>query len=253
MAGLLENQVALITGGSSGIGRASALVFAEEGAKVVVAARRVAEGEETARLVRAAGGDAAFVRADVSKNGDVEAMVRFAVETYGRLDCAFNNAGVEKDSLRIVDFPQEDWDEVIAINLTGVWLCMKHEIRQMLAQGAGAIVNNSSTDGLVGDANVNAAYVASKHGVVGLTKSVGLEYARQNIRVNAVCPGWVRTPMVTDGVTEAQVQATVEREEPVGRIGEPEEVARAAAWLCSDAASFITGAALPVDGGVVAR
>ncbi len=253
MAGLLENQVALITGGSSGIGRASALVFAEEGAKVVVAARRIAEGEETARLVRAAGGDAAFVRADVSKNGDVEAMVRFAVETYGRLDCAFNNAGVEKDSLRIVDFPQEDWDEVIAINLTGVWLCMKHEIRQMLAQGAGAIVNNSSTDGLVGDGNVNAAYVASKHGVVGLTKSVGLEYARQNIRVNAVCPGWVRTPMVTDGVTEAQVQATVEREEPVGRIGEPEEVARAAAWLCSDAASFITGAALPVDGGFVAR
>jgi NAD(P)-dependent dehydrogenase (short-subunit alcohol dehydrogenase family) len=178
-------------------------------------------------------------------------MVRFAVETYGRLDCAFNNAGVEKPSQGIVDYPQEDWDEVIAINLTGVWLCMKHEIKQMLAQGGGTIVNNSSTDGLVAD--TNAAYVASKHGVVGLTKSVALECARQNIRVNAVCPGWVRTPMVTEGVTEAQVQATVEREEPVGRIGEPEEVARAAAWLCSDAASFITGAALPVDGGFVAK
>lgn len=251
MAGLLEGKVALITGGSSGIGRASALVFAEEGAKIVVAARRVAEGEETVRLVKAAGGDAVFIRADMSKPSDVEAMVAFAVETYGRLDCAFNNAGVEKPSRGIVDYPQEDWDEVIAINLTGVWLCMKHEVKQMLAQGGGAIVNNSSTDGLVAD--TNAAYVASKHGVVGLTKSVALECARQNIRVNAVCPGWVRTPMVTDGVTEAQVQATVEREEPVGRIGEPEEVARAAAWLCSDAASFITGAALPVDGGFVAK
>ena len=249
--GQLDGKVALVTGGSSGIGRAAALAFAEEGARVVVAARRTTEGQQTVDMVKAAGGEALFVRTDVSVAEDVEAMVKEAVETYGRLDYAFNNAGILGAKQPIVECPQHVWDEVIAINLTGVWLCMKYEVRQMLTQGGGAIVNNSSTAGLVSDSH--AAYVASKHGVVGLTKAVAMEHAKQGIRVNAVCPGWVLTPMVNDGRYDDAIAALVEREEPVGRIGMPEEVAKVAVWLCTDASSFITGVALPVDGGFVAR
>ena len=249
--GELDGKVALVTGGSSGIGRAAALAFAEEGARVVVAARRMAEGQETVDMVRAAGGEAIFVRTDVSVARDVEDMVKKAVETYGRLDCAFNNAGISGADQPIVECPQDVWDEMIAINLTGVWLCMKHEVRQMLTQGGGAIVNNSSTAGLVADSL--APYVASKHGVVGLTKAVALECAKQGIRVNAVCPGWVLTPMVNEGRYDDALAAFVEQEEPVGRIGTPEEVAKVTVWLCTEAASFVTGVALPVDGGFVAR
>jgi NAD(P)-dependent dehydrogenase (short-subunit alcohol dehydrogenase family) len=250
-----SGKVALVTGGASGIGRACAQLFAKEGASVVVSDVAVEGGEETARLIEEAGGEASFVEADVSKAAQVEALVGRAVEAHGRLDYAFNNAGIEGlMATNTADYPEEDWDRVIAINLTGVWLCMKHEIRQMLRQGAGSIVNNSSVEGLVG-LQGTSAYAASKHGVVGLTKTAALEYARSGIRVNAVCPGLIRTPMVErytggDAETEAQWAAIFE---PVGRMGSPEEVAEAVVWLCSEAASFVTGHAMAVDGGFVAR
>ncbi len=253
MAGRLENKVALVTGGSSGIGRASALTFAREGAKVVVADVVVGGGEETIGMIKKAGGEAIFVKADVSKAAEVEAMVTKAVEAYGRLDCTFNNAGIEGALVSTVDYTEEDWDRVIAINLKGVWLCMKYEIPRMLKQGGGTIVNTASGWGLVGGRSASA-YVASKHGVVGLTKTAALEYAKSGIRVNAVCPGVIRTPMVERGLAispefEAQVVAAA----PVGRMGKPEEIAEAVAWLCSEAASFVTGHAMSVDGGFVAQ
>lgn len=253
MAGLVAGKVALVTGGGSGIGRATALVFAREGAKVVVADVLVAGGEETVRLIKDAGGDAIFVKADVGQAADVEAMVRKAVETYGRLDCAHNNAGIEGATAKTSDYAWEEWERVIRINLTGVWLCMKYEIPQMLAQGGGAIVNTASDAGLLGVPQM-PAYVASKHGVVGLTKTAALEYAKAGIRVNAVCPGVIKTPMV-DRIT-AQRPGRAERmaaAEPVGRMGRPEEVAEAVVWLCSDAASFVTGFPMSVDGGIAAQ
>ena len=248
-------KVALVTGASSGIGRASARAFARQGASVVVSDVAVEGGEETVRLIEEDGGEASFVEADVSKAAEVEALVGRTVEAYGRLDYAFNNAGIEgRMATNTADYPEEDWDRVIAINLKGVWLCMKHEIPQMLGQGGGSIVNNSSVEGLVG-LQGTSAYAASKHGVVGLTKTVALEYAQSGIRVNAVCPGLIRTPMVErytggDAETEAQWAAIFE---PVGRMGSAEEVAEAVVWLCSDAASFVTGHAMAVDGGFVAR
>jgi len=253
MAGELEGKVALVTGASSGIGRESALAFAAAGARVVVSDVVVDGGEETVSEIRSAGGEATFVRADVSQTAEVEALVRQTVETYGRLDCAHNNAGIEGDMAPTAECAEANWDRTIAINLKGVWLCMKSEIRQMLRQGGGAIVNTSSAAGLVGFANL-PAYVASKHGIAGLTKTAALEYAEQGIRVNAVCPGVIHTPMIDrivngDAETEAQFTAL----EPVGRMGSPAEVAQAVVWLCSDAASFVTGLAMPVDGGFVAR
>jgi NAD(P)-dependent dehydrogenase (short-subunit alcohol dehydrogenase family) len=253
MAGLVAGKVALVTGGGSGIGRASALTFAREGAKVVVADVAVEGGEETVRLVQQRGGEALFVKADVSQAAEVEALIARTVHTYGRLDCAHNNAGIEGSAATTTEYAEEPWERVIAINLKGVWLCMKYEIPQMLRQGSGAIVNTASTAGLVGYPR-GAAYVASKHGVVGLTKTAALEYAKAGVRVNAVCPGAVDTPMM--GRITGHRPERAERmaaAEPVGRMGRPQEIAEAVVWLCSQAASFVTGQAMAVDGGLTAQ
>ena len=249
MKRVLEGKVALVTGGASGIGRSTALVFAREGAKVVVADVVAEGGEDTARLIKETGEDAIFVKCDVSKAADVEAMVKKAVDTYGCLDCAFNNAGVGVMK-STVDCTEEEWDHVISVNLKGVWLCMKYEIIQMLKQGSGVIVNTSSVLGLIGTQNY-APYIASKHGVVGLTKAAAMDCAHAGIRVNAVCPGSVLTPMFEPVLADPQLEDAIKKMHPLGRFAKPEEIAEAVIWLCSDAASFVTGAALPVDGGVV--
>jgi NAD(P)-dependent dehydrogenase (short-subunit alcohol dehydrogenase family) len=247
-----QNKVVLVTGGSYGIGRAAAIGFAQRGAKVVIADLDVKRGEETLRRIKEAGGDAIFVKTDVSSEADAKAMVEKTIQTYGKLDCAFNNAGIHKQFVSTVDFTLKDWDEMINVNLKSVWLCMKYEIPQMLKQGKGAIVNTSSAAGLVG-APSNPAYPASKHGVVGLTKSTALEFARKGIRVNCVCPGPTRTGMNEElTATNPEMVKAMDQRVPMGRIGEPEEVAAAAIFLASDEASYITGHALPVDGGIVA-
>ena len=252
MAGRLEGKISLITGGGSGIGKASALAFAREGSKVVVADINVDGGEETVRIIQDTGGEATFVRADVSKASDVTAMVSHAVHTYNRLDCAFNNAGVAGSRGRIHEYSEDDWSRVLDINLTGVWLCMKHEIIQMLNQGGGAIVNTASVMGLVGGSR-SPAYAATKHGVVGLTKTAAVDYAREGIRVNAVCPGYIRTPMIEQGIlSDLVAEERVVSRHPMNRLGTPEEIAETVVWLCSDAASFVTGHAMAVDGGYVA-
>jgi NAD(P)-dependent dehydrogenase (short-subunit alcohol dehydrogenase family) len=256
MAGQLSGKVALVTGASSGIGRASALAFAREGAKVVVADVDVNGGEETVHQIQQDGGDAGFVAADVSKTADVQHMIWWTLERYGRLDCAHNNAGIlasEAASTPLHEYPEDVWDRVVRVNLTGVWLCLKYEIAPMLRQGGGAIVNTASVAGLVGFPG-GGDYVASKHGVVGLTKTAALDYAKQGIRVNAVCPGPLRSTAMSDRLIAAvpQLDERYEAFAPVGRLGAPEEVAAAVVWLCSDAASFVTGVALPVDGGWVA-
>ena len=248
-----QDKVALVTGGSSGIGRATALAFAREGAKVAVADLNIVGGEETVSLIESAGGEACFIEANMAEAASVEAMVKKTVETYGRLDCAHNNAGVEGALIRTTEYEEDQWDQVIRINLTGVWLCMKYEIPQMLQQGSGAIVNTASGAGLIGVKRM-PAYVASKHGVVGLTKTAALEYAKSGIRVNAVCPGLIQTPMV-ERLTNAQPQLgeALVAAEPIGRTGRPGEIAESVVWLCSDAASFVTGHAMSVDGGYVAQ
>ncbi len=252
MAGDFAGKVALVTGGAYGIGRAAVLAFVRKGAMVVIADVDVKNGEETLRLVKEAGGEGIFVRTDVSQEADVSALVEKAVKTFGALDYAFNNAGIHKVFCSTIDFTERDWTEMIDINLKSVWLCMKHEIPQMLKQGKGAIVNTSSAAGLVA-APSNPAYPASKHGVVGLTKSTAVEFARKGIRVNCVCPGPTRTGMHDSLVAVApEIVEQMHTKVPMGRIGEPEEVALAAVWLCSDEASYITGHALPVDGGLVA-
>ena len=253
MAGELGGKIALVTGAGSGIGRESALAFGASGAQVMVSDVVVESGEETVARIKAAGGGAMFMRADVSQRADVEALIRQTVETYGRLDCAHNNAGIEGDMAPTADCTEANWDRTIAINLKGVWLCMKYEIPQMLEQGGGVIVNTSSVAGLVGFLNL-PAYTATKHGVAGLTRTAALEYAQQGIRVNAVCPGVIHTPMIDRIVGgDAEVEAQFTALEPVGRMGSPAEVAQAVVWLCSDAASFVTGVAMPVDGGFVAQ
>ena len=253
MASRLNGKVALVTGAGSGIGRASAITIAREGAKVVVSDVVTEGGEETVRIIEDAGGEAIFVKADVSAAIDVEALVNAVVEAYGRLDCAHNNAGIVGPVADTHEYTEDAWDDVIRVNLKGVWLCMKYEITQMLQQGGGSIVNTSSVAGLVGHP-WQTAYVASKHGMNGLTKVAALENAKLGIRVNAVCPGIVRTPRIEQYIADKPgwIEGFVEQE-PVGRLGESGEIAEAVAWLCSDAASFVTGHIMPVDGGFVAQ
>ena len=253
MAGQFGNKAALVTGGSSGIGRATALAFAAEGARVVLADIDIAGGEGTVSMIKAAGGEATFVKTDVSKVAEVEALIRKTVELYDRLDYAHNNAGIDGDFATIVKHSEENWDHVIGVNLKSVWAGMKYEIPQMRNQGGGVIVNTASVAGFVAFRTLGP-YVASKHGVIGLTKTAALEYSKFGIRVNAVCPGAIRTPMIdafinNDPETEANMSAL----QPIGRMGRPEEVASLVVWLCSDAASFVTGAAIAVDGGIVAQ
>ncbi|MGA2431241.1 MAG: SDR family oxidoreductase [Candidatus Acidiferrum sp.] len=248
----LEGKVALVTGGTSGIGRDTAVLFAKAGAKVVVAGRREPEGNETIELVRGAGGEGLFLRADVSKASEVETLVQKTVERFGRLDLAFNNAGIEGVWAHIARQSEEDFDRTITINLKGVWLCLKYEIRQMLKQGGGgAIVNMASITGLVGSAGA-AAYSASKHGVIGLTKTAALETAKSGIRINAVCPAFTETPMADRTLRVPTVHKYVLSCHPIGRLGRPAEIAEAVLWMCSDRASFMTGQSLVLDGGFLA-
>jgi NAD(P)-dependent dehydrogenase (short-subunit alcohol dehydrogenase family) len=247
-----EGKVGLVTGGTSGIGRDTAVLFAKAGVKVVVAGRRELEGQETIKLVRAAGSDGLFVKTDVSKAAEVDALIQKAVEKFGRLDIAFNNAGIEGVWVPIVNQSEKDWDQTININLKGVWLCLKYEIRQMLKQGGGgAIVNMASIAGLIGSAGA-AVYSASKHGVLGLTKTAALETARSGIRINAVCPAAIETSMAERLFGAPEVHKNVLSFHPIGRFGKPEEVAEAVVWMCSNRASFMTGQSLVLDGGFLA-
>jgi NAD(P)-dependent dehydrogenase (short-subunit alcohol dehydrogenase family) len=247
-----QEKVALITGGTSGIGRDTAVLFAQNGAKVVVSGRRGVEGKETVELVHAAGGEGLFVQSDVAKADDVETLVKKTVERFGRLDMAFNNAGIEGVWVPIVSQTEEDWDRTININLKGVWLCLKYELRQMLKQGGGgAIVNMSSIAGLMGSAGA-ATYGASKHGVMGLTKAAALENARSGIRVNAVCPAVIETAMGDRLFGAPEMNKYALGLHPIGRFGTGMEVAEAVLWMCSERASFMTGHSIVLDGGFLA-
>ena len=248
-----DGKVALVTGASSGIGRTTALYFAKSGANVAVVDVAENEGIETARMIERFGVKSIFIRCDVSKDKDVRNMVQRTVDAFGRLDYAFNNAGIEGIQAPTPDCTEENWTKVIDINLKGTWLCMKYQIPQMLKQGGGAIVNCSSIAGLIGFPGI-PAYSASKHGVIGLTKTAALENAKTNIRVNAVCPGVIQTPMI-DRFTRGQAQAHAQliAGAPMGRVGSPEEIASAAVWLCSESASYMTGQTLTIDGGWVAQ
>ena len=254
MAGMLDGKSTLITGGGGGIGRATALAFAREGARVAVADLMAEAARETVALVNAAGGQAISLAGDMSRDADVRAMIEAVVGTYGRLDCAFNNAGiagwqVDAAGKKTAEWSEEAFDRMIAVNLKGVWLCMRHELPQMQTQGGGAIVNTASIAGLAGLPSASA-YVAAKHGVVGLTKTAAIEYAEAKIRVNAVCPGYIRTRM-----TEPSMQLRGEAilaHTPLKRMGNPEEIAEMVVWLCSERASYVSGAAYNVDGGYMA-
>ncbi len=247
--GEFDGKVALVTGAASGIGRASARLFAEAGAKVVVADIDRSGADETAALIAAAGGEALAVTVDVADGASVKAMVDAALERFGRLDIAHNNAGIMGAGADIIDMDDAVWQRGIDVMLTGVFLCMKHEIPHMIEQGGGVVVNTSSGAGLIGFPG-QANYVAAKHGVIGLTKSAALEYIGRGVRVNAICPGTARSRMVDEWMDgSAEAEAEVAALHPIGRIAEPEEIARAALWLASDAASFVVGTALPVDGG----
>jgi NAD(P)-dependent dehydrogenase (short-subunit alcohol dehydrogenase family) len=251
MSGSLEGKIALVTGGGSGIGRATALAFAREGARVAVVDYVPEGGNQTLNMIKEIG-DGRFFKADVSKPDEIQRAVADTVEAFGRLDCAFNNAGIEGSGVRADPWDQDNWHRVIAINLTGVFLSMQYEVERMLKQGGGAIVNTSSILGLVGIGGA-FAYTAAKHGVAGLTKSAALLYAQSGIRVNAVCPGYIRTPMVERSVGTEFENHITKYLQPIGRLGRPEEIAEAVVWLCSPAASLVTGLAMPVDGGCVAQ
>ena len=254
MAGILAGKTALVTGGASGIGRATALAMAREGARVAVSDLTEESAAATVALINAAGGQAIAIAADVAKEGDVEAMVARTVAAFGRLDCAFNNAGISSRNVgptgqRTHEMSRESFDAMLAVNLTGVFLCMKHEISHMLAQGSGAIVNTASIAGLIGLPSATN-YVAAKHGVVGITKTAAMEYAKDNIRVNCVNPGYIKTPM-TDPTMAERYDALMTKV-PMARLGTPEEIAEAVVWMLSDRASFMTGASHIIDGGYYA-
>lgn len=254
---MLSGKVALVTGAGSGIGRASALAFAQSRAKVIVSDVSVESGKAVSEEISDLGGDAHFIQCDVSDRNSIGALIADAVAYYGRLDCAFNNAGIGGPIQPLEDYPEDGWDQVIATNLTSIFLCMKHEIKQMLAQGGGSIVNCASVSGLAGTRGM-PAYCASKHGILGLTKVTALDYAQQGIRINAVCPGTIQTPAVdawlkNDPINAEPFIAEMVRAEPIGRLGTPDEVASAVIWLCSPGASFMIGHGLAVDGGYMAQ
>ncbi len=247
---ILQDKVVLITGGTSGIGRATAVAFGEAGAKVVLSGRREAEGEETAALIRDTGAECLFVRSDVSDEAEVQALVEKTIATYGRLDCAFNNAGIEPSIKPLHEQSIEDFDKLMSINVRGLFLCMRYEIQQMLNQGSGVIINNSSMGGLIAFPGISP-YIASKHAVMGLTRSAALDYAKQGIRINAVNPGLIATAMIdrlSSGSTDDFASMV-----PMGRMGQAAEIAQAVVFLCSDAASYITGQPLVIDGGFTAN
>jgi NAD(P)-dependent dehydrogenase (short-subunit alcohol dehydrogenase family) len=246
------NKVALVTGGGSGIGRATALKFASEGASVVIGNRNEKAGRETVELIEKAGGKASFYQTDVTKIEDVKNLIKYTVDTYGGLHAAFNNAGVEDLQAMLPEQSEDTFDLVMNVNVKGVWYSMKFEIEHMLAHGGGAIVNNSSIAGLIGFPG-HAPYVASKHAVLGLTKTAALEYAKQGIRINAICPGGIETPLL-DSFTggDSETLKYIESLHPIGRLGKPNEIADAVVWLCSDEASFVLGQGIAVDGGFTA-
>ncbi len=247
-----DGKVALVTGAAGGIGRAASLAFGRAGASVVVADLSAEGGQQTADLIRAAGGKALFVQTNVAIASEVGAMVAAAVAEFGRIDCAFNNAGIEEEHLPLGESEEAVFDRIMVVNVKGVWLCMKYQIRQMLKQGGGAIVNTASVAGLVG-APTQPIYAASKHAVVGLTKTAAVEYGRAGIRVNSVCPGVINTLMLTRALErEPEREKRMKKIHPIGRFGEADEIANAALWLCSDQASFVTGHQLAVDGGLTA-
>lgn len=250
----MQNRVAIVTGGGSGIGRATALAMVREDARVVISDVSEAEGESVVKEIKQSGGEALFVKTDVSQSTDVQSLVNKTIEAYGRLDYAVNNAGIGGTLALTADYTELDWNRVIGVNLTGVWLCMKYEIPRILDQGGGAIVNVSSILGWVGFANA-CAYTSSKHGIIGLTKVAAMEYATNGIRVNAVCPAFIATPMLERaGLTAgSEMYNAVVALHPIKRLGTPEEVAEMIVWLCSDAASFVTGSAMLIDGGYVAQ
>jgi NAD(P)-dependent dehydrogenase (short-subunit alcohol dehydrogenase family) len=252
MSKQFKGRVVLVTGAATGIGRISAVTFAREGAKVVIADVNQKGGEETLTIITKSGGEATFIRTDVSNAADVEKLIKKIVETYGRLDCAHNNAGIEGTGFLTGDYTEEEWDRVININLKGIWLCMRYEIPQMIEQRGGVIVNTSSAAGLKGFP-YHSAYSASKHAVIGLSRTAALEYAKRGIRINVVCPGFIRVGLTektiaSDPAIEGKYKALI----PMGRFGEAEEVAEAVIWLCSDAASFVTGHTMLIDGGASA-
>jgi NAD(P)-dependent dehydrogenase (short-subunit alcohol dehydrogenase family) len=248
-----DDKIALVTGAGSGIGRASAIAFASRGARVVVADVNADGGNATVKEIAAAGGEAIFVQANVTRSDEVAALVASAVDQYGRLDYAHNNAGMSGTVAATADVTEHDWDRIVAVNLTSVFLCIKHEVPAMLAGGGGAIVNTASGAGLIGFAGL-PGYVATKHGVVGLTKAAALEYAGAGIRINAVCPGNTRTAMLEGYIGgDPKVERMMTNTTPLRRLAAPEEIAAAVVWLCSDEASFVIGTAMPVDGGAVAQ
>ena len=250
--GSMQNKIILVTGGATGIGRASAQLLAANGATLIVSDVNTQQGHETVDDITAQGGLAEFVPCDVSSSKDVEDLHEHIIETHSRLDGAFNNAGISGQlDLATIDYPEALFDKVIAVNLKGVWLCMKAQIPHMRKQGHGSIVNMSSVAGLVGI--LNSAYTASKHGVVGLTKAAALEHSKDNIRVNAVCPGYVETPTTAQAMANDAIRSALIRRHPIGRLGEQNEIAEAVMWLLSDAASFVTGHAMPIDGGMTAQ
>ncbi len=250
MAGHLQGKIALVTGAASGIGRTAALMFAREGAKVVVSDIVVEGGNETVKMVKEAGGEAIFIKADVSLARDVQALIQKIVETYGRLDCAFNNAGIEAPMGHLIDFSEEDFDRNVRVNLKGTWLCLKHEIPQMIKQGGGAIVNAASVAGLGGAPGIGV-YGASKGGIIQLTRTASFEYGKDGIRVNVVCPGGIATPMLQRLIEYMVTQPQMQTATGVMPIGQPEDIAEAVVWLCSDAARFVNGHAMVLNGGYV--